>query len=76
MSDMFLFSIGPMLIIIGVVIASIIDHFRSECRHEYSDWHSYPDEHAYVQQKQCKKCQFVYTYQERKIGHDRPKLDT
>jgi hypothetical protein len=23
-----------------------------------------------VQQKQCKKCQFVFTYQERKIGHE------
>lgn len=52
------------------VVAGVIDHFRTDCKHEYGDWCSYPDEHAYVQQKQCKKCQFTYTYQERKIGHE------
>jgi len=70
MSDMFLFLTGPVLVICAVAVAAIWEHFRSECRHEYSDWHNFTTEHAYVQQKQCIKCQYVFTYQERKLGHD------
>ena len=70
MNDVFLALLGPVLIIVGVVVGGVIDHFRTDCKHEYGDWYSFPSEHSYVQQRQCKKCQFTYTYQERKIGHE------
>ncbi len=70
MNDMFLFLMGPVLVICGVAVAAVFEYFRSECRHDYDDWEPFQSEHAYVQQKQCKKCKFIYTYQERKIGHE------
>lgn len=70
MSDVFLFLIGPLLVLTAVIVAKLIDYRWPECRHDYGDWYSFPSEHSYVQQRQCKKCQFVYTYQERKIGHE------
>ena len=75
MNDVLLFLTGPVLIIACVVIANVIESVRTDCKHDFSEWHSYPDEHAYVQQKQCKKCQFVFTYQERKIGHEQSRMD-
>ena len=70
MNDVLLFLTGPVLVICAVAVVTVFEYFRTECKHEYGEWCSYPDEHAYVQQKQCKKCQFTYTYQERKIGHE------
>ena len=73
MNDMLLFLTGPVLVICGVAVAAIWEYFRIDCKHEYGDWYSFPSEHSYVQQRQCKKCQFTYTYQERKIGHEQHK---
>lgn len=70
MNDVFLALLGPVLIIACVLISHVIDKVRTDCNHEYGDWYSFPSEHSYVQQRQCKKCQFIYTYQERKIGHE------
>jgi hypothetical protein len=70
MNDVLLFLTGPVLVLVAVVAAKIIEHHTTECRHDYDDWEPCSTEHAYVQQKQCKKCKFIYTYQERKIGHE------
>ena len=70
MNDMLLFLTGPVLVICAVAIAAVFEYFRNECRHDYDEWQPCSNEHAYVQQKQCKKCKFIYTYQERKIGHE------
>jgi len=70
MNDVLLFLIGPVLVLTGIVVIAVFEYFRSECRHDYDEWYSFPSEHSYVQQKQCKKCKFIYTYQERKMGHE------
>ena len=70
MNDLWLMLLGPVLIAGIAGFVWLFDHFFGDCQHDFSEWCSYPDEHAYVQQKQCKKCQFVFTYQERKIGHE------
>ena len=70
MNDMLLFLTGPVLVICAVAIAAIFEYFRNECRHDYDEWYLFSNEHAYVQHRQCKKCKFIYTYQERKIGHE------
>ena len=72
MNDMFLVVFLPIVVILLGAIFTVIERRAvDDCKHEYSDWYPYITEHAYVQQKQCKKCQFIYTYQERKIGHER-----
>lgn len=71
MNDMFLVVFLPIVVVLLGAIYTVIEKRVDDCKHDFSEWCSYPDEHAYVQQKQCKKCQFVFTYQERKIGHDR-----
>ena len=68
--DMILVLGIPIAVFSAVLVVKIFEEFVVDCRHDFSEWCSYPDEHAYVQQKQCKKCQFVFTYQERKIGHE------
>ena len=76
MNDMFLVVFLPIVIVLLGAIFTVIERRVSDCNHEYDEWQHWVTDHAYVQQKQCKKCKFICTYQERKIGHDRPKLDT
>ena len=79
MNDMFLVVFLPIVVVLLGAIFTIIERRGerrvSDCNHEYDEWQHWVTDHAYVQQKQCKKCKFIFTYQERKIGHDRPKLD-
>ena len=70
MNDMLLFLTGPVLVICAVAVVAIFEYFRTDCKHEYGDWQQWITDHAYVQQRECKKCKFIYTYQERKIGHE------
>ena len=70
LNDLLLVALLPAIIILVWVGCLIYEHYSTDCRHEYDEWYSFPSEHSYVQQKQCKKCKFVYTYQERKIGHE------
>ena len=70
MNDLLLVALLPAIIILVWVGCLIYEHYSTDCRHDYDDWEPFQSEHAYVQQKQCKKCKFIYTYQERKIGHE------
>jgi hypothetical protein len=76
MNDMLLVMLLPIVIVLLGAIYTVIDRRAEDCKHDYSDWHNFTTEHAYVQQKQCKKCQYVFTYQERKMGHEQSRLDT
>jgi len=67
MNDLWLMLVGPVLFVGVAAFVWLLDHFFGDCRHDYGDWQSWSTDHAYVQQKQCKKCQFVYTYQEKKL---------
>ena len=68
MNDVILALIAPALVVVGVAFLKSIEHFWPECRHDYGDWDGSETEFAFIQQRKCKKCQFVYTYQERKIN--------
>ena len=70
MNDLLLVALLPGIVILVWVGCLIYEHYSTDCRHEYGDWFFHMTDYAYVQQKQCKKCQFTYTYQERKIGHE------
>lgn len=71
MNDLWLMLIGPVLFAGVAGFVWLFDHFFGDCRHDFDEWEPCSTEHAYVQQKQCKKCKFIFTYQERKLGHDR-----
>ena len=73
-NDILLVALAPILVILGWMFFLIYEHYSTDCRHEYGDWESFSDEHAYIQQKQCKKCKFIYTYQERKMGHENHRI--
>jgi len=70
MDDLLLVASIPTIVILVWVVCLMYEHYSVDCQHDYSDWHNFTTEHAYVQQKQCKKCQYLFTYQERKLGHD------
>ncbi len=76
MDDLLLIASIPTIVILIWVGCLIYEHYSTDCRHDYDEWYFFSHEHAYVQQKQCKKCKFVYIYQERKLGHEQPRLDT
>ena len=77
MNDIFLvFTIPILVVLLGAIYKLLDSYFESKdsntsnCKHEYSEWNAFTTEYAYVQQKQCNKCKYVYTYQLRKITKD------
>jgi len=70
MDDLLLVALIPTIVILIWVVCLMYEHYSVDCRHDYDEWQPWSTEHAYVQQKQCKKCKFIYTYQERKMGHE------
>jgi len=70
MNDLFLVVFLPIVVVLLCAIYAAIDKHVDGCWHDYDEWQSWTTEHAYVQQKQCKKCKYIFTYQERKMGHE------
>lgn len=70
MNDMFLVLGIPLAVFCAVVVVKVFEELIVDCRHEYDEWQSWTTEHAYVQQKQCKKCKYIYTHQLRKMGQE------
>ena len=67
MDDMMLVFGVPFAIFCAVAVIKVFEELIVDCRHDYDEWQSWTTEHAYVQQKQCKKCKYIFTYQERKM---------
>jgi hypothetical protein len=66
-NDLWLMLVGPVLFAGVAGFVWLLDHFFGDCRHDFDNWEPWSTAHAYVQQRQCKKCGYIQTEQFKKI---------